>query len=87
MPLTTVTDITQVYAYFSMNESEYLDFLQSTKGNTLQEKINNFQKVSLILANGQDYAEEGKIETSIGQINQNTGTVSFRATLIIPTSF
>lgn len=83
-PLTTVTDITQVYAYFSMNESEYLDFLQSTKGTTLQEKINNFQKVSLILANDQDYDEEGKIETSIGQINQNTGTVSFRATFNNP---
>jgi membrane fusion protein (multidrug efflux system) len=83
-PLTTVTDITRVYAYFAMNESEYLDFLQSTNGNTLQEKINNFPKVSLILANGQEYAEEGKIETSIGQINQNTGTVSFRATFNNP---
>ena len=78
-PLTTITDITRVYAYFSMNESEYLDYLQSTGGDTLQEKLNNFPKVSLILANGQEYVEEGKIETSIGQINQNTGTVSFRA--------
>jgi len=78
-PLTTVTDITQVYAYFSMNESEYLDFLQSTEGKTLQEKLNNFPKVSLILANGETYPVEGKIETSVGQINQNTGSVSFRA--------
>lgn len=79
MPMTTVTDITQVFAYFSMNESEYLDFLQTTEGKTLQDKINNFPKVNLILANGKVYPEQGKIETSIGQINQNTGTVSFRA--------
>jgi membrane fusion protein (multidrug efflux system) len=79
IPLTTVSDIAKVYAYFSMNESEYLDFLQTTEGKTLQDKLNNFPKVSLILANGQEYPEQGKIETSIGQINQSTGTVSFRA--------
>lgn len=78
-PLTTVSDITKVFAYFTMNESEYFDFLQTTKGNTLQEKLNNIPNVTLILANGQEYPIEGKIQTSIGQINQNTGTVSFRA--------
>jgi len=77
-PLTTVSDITQVYAYFSMNESEYLDYLQTTEGQTLQDKLNNFPKVNLILANDQTYPELGKIETSVGQINQKTGTVSFR---------
>lgn len=77
--LTTVSDITKVFAYFTMNESEYFDFLQTTKGNTLQEKLNNIPNVTLILANGQEYPIEGKIQTSIGQINQNTGTVSFRA--------
>lgn len=78
-PLTTVSDITKVFAYFSMNESEYFDFLQATEGNTLQDKLNNIPNVHLILANGEEYPLEGKIETSIGQINQNTGTVSFRA--------
>ncbi|WP_339917835.1 efflux RND transporter periplasmic adaptor subunit [Yeosuana marina] len=78
-PLTTVSDIKQVYAFFSMNEANYLDFLQSAKGASLKEKIANFPEVSLILANGNTYAEKGKIQTSSGQINQNTGTVSFRA--------
>ena len=78
-PLTTVSDITKVFAYFSMNEKEYLDFLQTTEGKTLQDKLNNFPKVSLILANGAVYPEQGKIETSTGQINRKTGTVSIRA--------
>ncbi len=78
-PLTTVSDITQVYAYFSMNESDYLEFLQTAKGENRAEKIANFPEISLVLANGETYAEKGKIQTVTGQINQNTGTVSFRA--------
>ncbi|MBD0831090.1 efflux RND transporter periplasmic adaptor subunit [Aestuariibaculum sediminum] len=78
-PLTTVASIDNVYAFFSMNETEYLNFLQKTDGNTRQEKIENFPKVNLILANGQTYTEEGTIQTVTGQIDATTGTVSFRA--------
>ncbi|MAB48508.1 MAG: efflux transporter periplasmic adaptor subunit [Flavobacteriaceae bacterium] len=78
-PLTTVASIERVFAYFSMNETEYLDFLQDTEGKTLQEKISNFPKVELLLANGQVYDQKGTIETVTGQIDANTGTVSFRA--------
>jgi len=78
-PLTTVSDIQQVYAFFNLNEADYLNFLQNTKGKDLDEKINNFPEVSLVLANGDVYSEKGKIQTSAGQINRNTGTVSFRA--------
>jgi len=79
IPLTTVTDINEVYAFFSLNEADYIDFIQNTEGKNLEEKIANFPEVILILANGKTYSEKGKIETSTGQINQNTGTVSFRA--------
>ena len=78
-PLTTVSDIQQVYAFFNLNEANYLNFLQNTKGNNLDEKIKNFPEVSLLLANGDMYPIKGKIQTSAGQINRSTGTVSFRA--------
>ncbi|RSK41653.1 efflux RND transporter periplasmic adaptor subunit [Mangrovimonas spongiae] len=78
-PLTTVASIEKVFAYFSMNETEYLNFLQQTEGKTLQDKIKNFPKVELVLANGQAYEQKGTIETVTGQIDANTGTVSFRA--------
>ncbi|MDG3583164.1 efflux RND transporter periplasmic adaptor subunit [Galbibacter pacificus] len=84
VPLTTVSDIKEVYAYFSMNEKDYLDFLQNTKGETLEEKIKNFPKVNLLLANGEQYKQKGEIKTVTGQINENTGTVSFRATFDNP---
>ena len=78
-PLTTVSDIQEVYAFFSMNESDYIDFIQNTEGKTLQDKVNNFPPIVLQLANGEPYAEKGKIQTVTGQVNPNTGTVSFRA--------
>ncbi|WP_017259497.1 efflux RND transporter periplasmic adaptor subunit [Pedobacter arcticus] len=79
IPLTTVSEISNVYAYFSMNEKEYLDFLQQTAGESKTQKIKNFPKVTLVLANGAEYPEKGTIETINAQINPNTGTVSFRA--------
>ncbi|HLV52161.1 MAG TPA: efflux RND transporter periplasmic adaptor subunit [Flavobacterium sp.] len=78
-PLTTVADISSVYAYFSMNEKEYFRFLNSTKGKTLTEKIQNLPEVQLQLADGSIYSEKGKIETVSGQIDVVTGTVQFRA--------
>ncbi|ADY30168.1 MULTISPECIES: efflux RND transporter periplasmic adaptor subunit [Cellulophaga] len=78
-PLTTVSDISKVYAFFSLNETQYLDFLEKAEGKTLNEKLANYPEVSLILANGSTYSEKGKIQTSTGQINPSTGTVSLRA--------
>jgi len=77
--LTTVSDVSKVYGFFSMNEKEYLDFFQNAEGTTKEDKIKNLPQVTLILANGSEYAEKGTIETINSQINKNTGTVSFRA--------
>ncbi|HYH57264.1 MAG TPA: efflux RND transporter periplasmic adaptor subunit [Anseongella sp.] len=83
-PLTTVSETDQVYAFFSMNERDYLDFIRNTAGNSLSEKIRNFPPVELQLVNGDMYREKGKIETVSGQVNPSTGTVSFRATFPNP---
>ena len=78
-PLTTVSEIDKVYAYFAMNEKEYLDFIMAADGGVRDEKIKNLPKVTLILANGEEYPQEGTIETVNSQVNQNTGSVNFRA--------
>ncbi|OBX26336.1 membrane fusion protein (multidrug efflux system) [Gelidibacter algens] len=78
-PLTTVSDISEVYAYFSMNEREYLDFIQNAEGKDIEAKIKNLPKVTLILANGSEYEKEGTVETINSQVNPNTGSISFRA--------
>lgn len=78
-PLTTVSEIRKVYAYFSMNEKEYLDFIQNAEGKDIEAKIKNLPKVTLILANGSIYDQEGTIETINSQVNAKTGSISFRA--------
>ncbi len=76
--LTTISDTREVYAYFAMNEKEYLNFLEKAKGATVAEKIKNLPMVELQLANGSIYGEKGRVETVTGQVNANTGTVQFR---------
>lgn len=78
-PLTLITKTENVYAFFTMNEKDYLNFLQTTEGENLNEKIQKFPKVKLKLVNGSIYEEEGVIETVSGQVDPSTGTVSFRA--------
>lgn len=78
-PMTVVSQVGDVYAYFSMNESEYFDFLKDTPGQNVKEKLKNLPEVELVLANGQIYNEKGKIQTVTGQINPQTGTILFRA--------
>lgn len=83
-PLTTVTDVRDVYAFFSLNERDYLELLRTTKGQSLDDKIKNLPPVELELVNGERYPEKGRIETITGQVNSATGTVSFRATFPNP---
>lgn len=79
-PLTTVSDISKVYAYFSMNEKDYLDFIQNAAGGeTKKEKIDSLPKVRLLLANGSLYMKEGTIDAINSQVNSKTGSVQFRA--------
>ena len=78
-PITTVSETGEVFAYFSMNESDYLDFLSQTEGSNLDQKLSNLPEVDLVLANGNTYEEKGNIETVTGQIDPQTGTVQFRA--------
>lgn len=78
IPLTTVSDTSGIFAYFSMNEKEYLDFLENSYGATVPEKLRNMPMVELELANGSLYPEKGKIEAVTGQIDASTGTIQFR---------
>ncbi len=78
-PLTRVSDISSVYAYFSINEKEQLDMMEHLPGKSFQEKINNMPSVNLLLSNGSLYSSQGKIETFSGQANTQTGSYNVRA--------
>ena len=78
-PLTTVSDISKVYAYFSVTESQYLDFMQAAAGETIEDKVKDLPRVQLQLSNGSLYEHEGRIEAVISRVNAQTGTVQVRA--------
>ena len=84
MPLTTISDTSEIFAYFSMNEKEYFDFHEKSPGSSMPEKIKNLPMVELQLANGSLYPEKGRIEAITGQIDPTTGTIQFRAAFSNP---
>lgn len=70
--LTTLSDNSQVFAYFNVSEKDYLDIVE--QGN---EKKRN--EVELILANHQLHPYKGIIETVEGEVDKSTGNIAFRA--------
>ncbi len=83
-PLTTVSNIGNIYAYFSVNEKQVLEFATTVKGKTTAERLASLPPVSLVLANGMEFPEKGHIETASGLINTETGSVQVRATFPNP---
>ena len=78
-PLTTVSSIGNVYAYFAFNEKQLLALTKDSTNVSLAAKIKEIPAVSLLLADGTEYGEKGKIETINGLINTATGSVNLRA--------
>ncbi|WP_235375093.1 MULTISPECIES: efflux RND transporter periplasmic adaptor subunit [Sanguibacteroides] len=76
-PLTTVSDISEMYVYFSMTEKELLDLIR--QDGSSKEILERMPLVSLTLADGSLYSEQGRIETISGVIDRTTGAVSVRA--------
>jgi membrane fusion protein (multidrug efflux system) len=79
-PLTILSDVREVYAYFSLSELDFLAFKNQFKGNTIEEKVKHLPPVELILPDGSVYQKKGKIETVEGQFDKTMGAISFRAT-------
>ncbi len=76
-PMTTVSEIEEVYVYFSMTEKELLAMTKS--GSTIKEEIGKIPAIKLQLIDGTEYDAEGKVDAITGVIDQNTGSVSMRA--------
>lgn len=77
--LTTVANVNQIFAYFSMNEKEFMKLLERLEGDTQSEKIKHIPNVRLTLANGTEYSHLGKVETITGSVQVTTGSVMLRA--------
>ena len=66
-PLVTVSDDSQVYAYFSMAENQMLNMV--LEYGSLNNAIKQMPEVELIMSNGQTYEYRGKITAISGTIS------------------
>lgn len=76
-PLTTVSNNSAMYVYFSIDENTLLGLMQQY-GST-EDVISNMPDIALMLSNGSRYDEQGRIESISGVIDRATGSVSVRA--------
>ncbi|MFZ4525285.1 MAG: efflux RND transporter periplasmic adaptor subunit [Chlorobium sp.] len=77
--LTMLSDVSEVYAYFSMSELDYIRFRKQYAGSSMQETLHQVPPVSLLLADGTRFSEKGSLTTVSGQFDQATGSVRVRA--------
>lgn len=72
-PLTTLSDITRVNVYFSMNEADFIAYSRAAASEQ------NPENVELILADGSTYSYKGKLENASGNFDRNTGSIQMKA--------
>lgn len=76
-PLTTVSDNSEMYVYFSMTENNLRSLLRQY--GSFDRVICQMPSLSLVLNDGTLYTCQGHIESISGVINRQTGTVSVRS--------
>lgn len=76
-PLTTVSDNSEMYVYFSLPENRMIELIRKYGGN--EAVLKSMPSVLLYLNDGSDYDAEGHIESMSGILDKNTGSVSLRA--------
>ena len=76
-PMTSVSDNSEMYVYFSMSESQVLS-LKRQYG-ALENALQELPQVELQLSDGTVYSEKGRIEAISGIIDPTTGSVTLRA--------
>jgi membrane fusion protein (multidrug efflux system) len=72
-PLTVVSDLREMYVYFSMAEKQVLNLGGQASA------LASFPEVSLRMANGQIFERQGKIAAISGVIDASTGSLQVRA--------
>ncbi len=81
-PLTTVSDNSDMYVYFSMTENQLLGLIRQY--GSKEEALKNMPTISLQLNDKSDYPQQGQIESISGVIDRSTGTVSCGTSTVLP---
>lgn len=70
--LTSLSDNSQVFAYFNVSEPEYIEYQTNKKGRAES-------TVSLLLANNTPLKDKGNVEVIESEFDNETGNIAFRA--------
>lgn len=81
-PLTTISDNSEMYVYFSMPENRIIDLIR-TYGSA-ENMLKAMPAVELYLNDGSSYGTEGYIESISGVLDKSTGAASVRAVFSNP---
>ena len=82
-PLTTVSDNSSMYVYFSMPENRLLSLVR--RYGSVEETLKQMPSVHLQLNDGSLYEQSGRVESISGVLDSQTGAASFRAAFPNPT--
>ncbi len=74
-PVTSVSTVDPIKVYFTVSESEYLDWNRRFPTEATREAANKRVRLELILADGSSYGHEGTIYFADRQVNQSTGAI------------
>lgn len=76
-PLTTVSDNSEIYVYFSIPENRMIELIRQHGSN--EAVLKAMPSVRLYLNDGSEYDTPGHIESMSGVLDKTTGSVSLRA--------
>lgn len=74
--LTNISNVSEIFAYFKMNEADYLKY---KRAQIRGEENSQSDSVRLVLADGTLYEHTGIVETVEGDFERQTGSIAFRA--------
>jgi RND family efflux transporter MFP subunit len=74
-PVTSVSTVDPIKVYFTVSESEYLDWNKRFPTETSREAADKSLRLQLILADGSTYAQLGTFYFADRQVNQSTGAI------------
>ena len=74
--MTHITDISEIFAYYKVNENEYLRYMREKMESGEEEVLE--KELTLILSDGQTYPYKGKLETMEADFEKGTGSIAFR---------
>ena len=74
-PVTSVSDVDPIKVYFTVSESEYLEWNNRFPTESSREAAGKQLRLQLILANGSTYPRDGTFYFADRQVNQSTGAI------------